>query len=156
MDSQKLSEVRCLLKLLLKSSQTIIYTKWLPQRSQNYPNYPFGAAKHVSNKVLRARWPHKPGENILFSVTNFSWFHLWGKLLITRTFPSDPLATMGVSGPPGEDPGWRLKEHLSETRMGGSLRMHTYATKLKAETSHGACPSSQEHLITRVGGWQVN
>ena len=29
-----------------------IYTKWLPQRSQNYPNHPFGAAKRPQKGSL--------------------------------------------------------------------------------------------------------
>ena len=54
MGSQKFSEG-------LKSSQKFwglfsevfrIYTKWLPQRSPNYPNHPFGAAKRPQKGSL--------------------------------------------------------------------------------------------------------
>ena len=68
-------------------------------------------------------------------------------MLITRTFPSDPLATMGVSGPPGEDPGWRLKDQFSETRMGGSLRMQP-SSKQRLPTALAQAPKN-----TSKQGW---
>ena len=79
--------------------------------------------------------------------TNFNWFHVRGRLFNTRTFPSDPLATMGVSGPPGEDPGWRLKDQFSETRMGGSLRMQP-SSKQRLPTALAQAPKN-----TTKQGW---